>query len=218
MCRMIQTDRQAIILQWLCKVHPHAARLFESALWIAANDKIPCRARMISHAYREVCSELMNSYSPIERDKLKLLLDDLGTEFQRLPRRREPSPASTPPVESELGLIAVPQPFLDSAQRVLSVHLAAPKARDRALAVFRGIGQRVGNSTVEVIPIAERWFRMSKYFAGHAHDRTSDDRELFSGDAFQGETEFFEATLQSFAVSAIANLNELDTILEDANT
>ena len=143
---------------------------------------------------------------------------DLGTEFQRLPRRGERGPASIPPVESELGLIAVPQTFLDSAQRVLAVHLAAPKGRDRALAVFRGIGQRAGNPAVEVIPIAERWFRMSKYFVARTHDRKNDDGDLFSGDEFQGEAEFFEATLQSFAVSAIANLNELDTILEDANT
>jgi hypothetical protein len=37
------------------------------------------------------------------------------------------------------------------------------------------------------------------------------------GKDFPDETEFFEATLNSFAVSAIDNLGELDKILEDAN-
>jgi hypothetical protein len=214
---MNPTDRQAIILQWLAKAYPHAGRMFESALWIAESNNIPCRARMIAHAYREICSELMNRYSPNSRDELRPLLDDLADQIQSFTQPAALGPASSPPVQRDPAPIAVPQAFIDSAQRVVTVHLAASTGRERALAVFRGIGQRAGATAPEVIPTAERWFLMSKFFVARAHDRKNDDGPLLLGDEFKGESEFFEATLQSFAASAIDNLNELDAILEDAN-
>jgi hypothetical protein len=58
---------------------------------------------------------------------------------------------------------------------------------------------------------------MSKFFAARAHDRKSDDAEMMQGE-FANEVEFFEETLNSFAVSAVGNLDELDDILEDANS
>jgi hypothetical protein len=216
-CFMTPTDRQTAILRWLAKAYPHAGRMFESALSVAETNDIPCRARMIAHAYREICSELMNRYSPNSRDELKPLLDDLADQFQSLARRAAAGPASTPPIESDPASVAVPQTFIDSAQRVVTVHLAAPKGMDRSLAVFRGMAQRAGAAAAEVIPTAERWFRMSKFFVARAHDRKADDGPLLLGDEFKGEAEFFEATLQSFAAQ-LANAFGMITCAEGVET
>jgi hypothetical protein len=44
-------------------VDAHVGALFESVLWIAQDERIPCRARMIAHAYSEIGSMSMNEYS-----------------------------------------------------------------------------------------------------------------------------------------------------------
>jgi hypothetical protein len=192
--------------------------MFESALRIAANDEIPCRGRMIAHAYREICSEIMNRYSPNSREDMRPLLDELADEFERLELSvvSVPGPGATQPVEGDPGPVTMPQRFVHAVGRVVALHRSAPKGRDRALAVFEGMRSGTHVLTTDIVPIAERWFHMLKFFAGHVHDRKTDDAVLLHGD-FKDEAEFFEATLNSFAISAIGNLDELDLILEDAN-
>jgi hypothetical protein len=135
---MTPTTRQSSILQWLGKVYPHAGRLFESALWVFANEDIPCRGRMIGHAYREICSELMNRYSPQSHEYLKPLLDDFADEFGALDLVNAtlgPVAASIA-VENEPGGITVPRTFVGAAERVVKRHRSEPAARQRAILMF----------------------------------------------------------------------------------
>src|SRR5580658_6222536 len=75
---MILTDRQQRILDWLRRVYPHEARLYESALWIQDCPSIPYRARFIAHAYRELCSGLANSGGQSSRLELHDLVKNLA--------------------------------------------------------------------------------------------------------------------------------------------
>jgi hypothetical protein len=214
---MKPTVRQTRILEWLSKAYAHAGRLFEAALHMSAAEEIPCRGRMIAHAYREICSELMNRYSSQSRDELMPLLDNFADEFEGLDLAgAAPGPsAHTVAIENEPGGITVPLTFIETAERVVQHHRSEPKGRARAIRMFEGM-QLVPGAVSAVIPTAERWFQMSKYFVRCAHDRKTDDAQMLEG-KFAEEKEFFEATLSSFADSAIDNLNELDGILENAN-
>ena len=214
---MTPTERQSNILVWLGRAYPHSARLFQSALEIVESETIPCRGRMIAHAYREICSDITNRYSPNSREENKPLLDDLADEFEALNlARAEPGPGvSAPPIENDPGQIAVPRTLITATERVVVWHRREPSGRERARAIFEGM-QLERRTTAGIGPTADRWFKMSKFFVSCVHDRTTDDTEMMQGQ-FQEEVEFFEATLDSFATPAIGNLDELDNILEDAN-
>jgi hypothetical protein len=191
--------------------------MFQSALEIAESAAIPCRGRMIAHAYREICSDITNRYSPNSREDIKPLLDDLADEFEALNlSRAESGPGvSEPPIENDPGQIGVPGTLIRATGRLVVWHRREPTGRERARAIFQGL-QPERRATAEIGPTADRWFKMSKFFVSCVHDRTTDDQEMMQGQ-FQEEVEFFEATLDSLATPAIGNLDELDNILEDAN-
>jgi hypothetical protein len=211
---MTPTARQVLILDWLNRAHPHAGRMFESALWIEADERIPCRGRMIAHAYREICSVLMNEYSSNCREMLGDKLTEFVAEFRKLDIPLNAESASSP--EPDPLPKPVPQSFLKAAAAVARAHGATDTARTRARAVFEGLSTRRG-SQPDVGPTADRWFRMSGFFPKRAHDRATPDAEMMVGQ-FKQEVEFFEETLRSFAESAVSNLDALDDILEDANS
>jgi hypothetical protein len=213
--RMTPTPRQVRILAFLNRVYPHAGALFESALWIAADGRIPCRGRMIAHAYREICSVLMNEYSSNSRDVTRDKLNAFATEYRRLGFAIDAPVVSSP--EPDSASTPVPQVFLRAAAEVVRAHSATDTARARARAVFEGLSNRPG-SQPDIGPTSDRWFEMSRYFPKAAHDRTTPDAQLMGGQ-FQQEVEFFEETLSAlFAESAVSNLDALDEVLEDANS
>jgi hypothetical protein len=188
--------------------------MFESALWIAADERIPCRGRMIAHAYREICSMLMGEYSSNSREELNAKLDAFALESgtlnltSELPTGSSPAPDAPP--------TAVPASFVTAAAALVRAHTTTDNARSRSRALFEGQARRRGVQP-DVGPTSERWFRMQKFFAGHVHDRTTPDREFLEG-RFKQEAEFFEETLSMLAEPAVSTLDVLDEILEDANT
>jgi hypothetical protein len=211
---MTPTARQAMILAWLQRVNAHAGALFESALWIAQDERIPCRARMIAHAYREICSMLMNEYSSNSRDVLRDKVAAFAVEFRNLGISLDVPSGSSP--EPDSAPRAVQQSFLIAAAEVVTSHGATETARVRARAVIEGLGNRSG-ARADVEPTADRWFEMTRFFAKAAHEREKPDAQLMVGQLLQ-EVQFFEETLSAFAESAASNLDVLDEILEDANT
>jgi hypothetical protein len=211
---MTPTARQALILDWLNRAHPHAGGMFESALWIAADERIPCRGRMIAHAYREICSVLMNEYSSNSREVLGDKLNKFIGEFLKLGISFDAASGASP--EPDSAPVSVSQSFLKAAVAVARVQTSTDNARARARAIFEGISGRHG-SRPDVGPTADRWFRMSAFFPKWAHDRTTPDAQMMEGQ-FKQEVEFFEETLSSLAESAVSNLDSLDDILEDANS
>src|ERR1700675_1995696 len=97
---MTPSPRQADILNWLHRAHPHAGQMFESALWIVADSRIPCRGRMIAHAYREICTVLMNEYSSNSREVLSDHLNVFVGEFRRGGFPLDAGPGSSPGPDS----------------------------------------------------------------------------------------------------------------------
>jgi len=215
---MAYTERQAKIREWLGRVNPHAGRLFEAAVKLTDHIDLACRGRFVAHAYREICSNLMNQYSSNEREEIKPQLDSLATELAGAGIAVEPASvsASEPAVVSD-STVAIPRALLDRVASVVAIHLATPKGKDRAQAIFRGMALDPKALNLGVSQTADRWFRMYNYFVGCAHNREADDTVMM-GDAFEREVAFFEETLLSFAEPAIENLNALDEILAVANS
>jgi hypothetical protein len=183
-------------------------------LWMAAREELPCRGRMIAHAYREICSMLMNEYSSNSREPLESCLDGFTDEYRKLNIRPEvatgssPSPDASPP--------SVPDSFFKAAAAVVRVHTTTDNARARSRAIFESLSRRQEYQP-DVGPTSDRWYRMSRFFQERAHDRKTPDAEMLN-DRFRQEVDFFEETLNAIATPAVKNLDALDEILEDANS
>jgi hypothetical protein len=215
---MAYTNRQTKIMEWLAKVNPHSGRLFDAAVRLTANAALPCRGRFVAHAYREICSGLLNQYSSNTREEMAPRLDRLTREYGKLNNAPEPTPAASGDAlaEGAPALPAVPVSFMQAVGAVVMLHSAAPKGKERAQAIFAGMTSNRRAGALGVSQTADRWFRMYNYFVACVHDRETDDGEMMGAD-FEREASFFEDTLLSFAEPAIANLDALDDILEEAN-
>lgn len=214
---MAYTSRQTRIMEWLARVNPHSGGLFDAALRLTADATLPCRGRFVAHAYREICSGLLNQYSSNTREEMAPHLDRLKSEYAKLGMAPEPAlPAGGDTQAEGASTVPVPRSFIQSVGAVVTLHGAAPKGKDRAQAVFVGMTSNRRATTLGVSPTADRWFGMYNYFVGCAHNRDTDDSVMMD-DKFVREAIFFEDTLLSFAEPAIANLDALDDILEEAN-
>ena len=211
---MTPTPRQATIVGWLRRIKSHAGDMYESALWLAAHEEIPCRGRMIAHAYREICSMLMNEYSANSREPLETRLEEFTEQYRKLNIGPEISVGSSP--RPDVSAASVPDSFLKAAAAVVRVHTTTDNARARSRAIFESQLRRHGSRT-DVGPTSDRWYRMSRFFQERAHDRETPDVEMLNGQ-FRQEVDFFEETVSALAETAIRNLDTLDQILEDANS
>jgi hypothetical protein len=187
--------------------------MYESALWIALDERIPCRGRMMAHAYREICSMLMARYSSNSRERVEARLDQFAGEFKRLriPTDFEGEGSSPAPDLPRL----VPGSFLKAAAAVVRTHLNTDSARTRARRIFESLARGRGHQP-DVGPTADRWFEMSRVFQERCHDRTTPDEEILNGQ-FRQEVEFFEETLSALAEPAAETLDVLDDVLGHTN-
>jgi hypothetical protein len=215
---MAPTDRQQRILEWLRKVYPHEARLFESALWIRADPRIPCRARLMAHAYREVCSGLANVGGQSSRVEILGLVDKLVESLQRsgLVLKESPIAGDDPRPRAEEP-VAVPCPVIRALSELVTARSAQPKGLARAQELLDRLHARRAIGNGEFTPTALRWHAMNETFVSCCHDRKRDDTELLES-RLEAEVQFLEETLSSVAAGAVANLAVLDEILGEANS
>jgi hypothetical protein len=169
---------------------------------------------MIAHAYREICSMLMNEYSSNSREPLETCLDEFTDEYRKLNIRPDVSIGSS--AVPDISPASVPDSFLKAAAAIVRVHTTTDNARARSRAIFESLSSRRGYQP-DVGPTSDRWYRMSRFFQERAHDRKTPDAEMLDG-RFRQEVDFFEETLGALAEPAIKNLDALDRILEDANS
>lgn len=211
------TARQQTILAWLGRAYPSAADLFTSGLRVREDTELPCRIRLMAHAFRELCIVINNQHSSNSRD-FEPLLYAMEKEYRSL--NYEPTPLA-PPLEAASqvpkdGSVAVPGAFMLSVAKVVESRGSRLSGRERARIALQAMSGASGRQA-DVTPTATRWHDMYSYFVGraHAHDADSGGTDPT---ALDHELQFFEETLESFAQPAITNLDELDVILESANS
>jgi hypothetical protein len=214
---MNPTERQRRILEWLKKILPHEGSLFESALHLWGHADLPCRAQLIAHAYRELCSGLANINGQSTRTDIYNLVDRVAQRMQEL----GPAPEATPtsgddPRPAARESILVPRKMLEAVRELVDTRSAQPRGAARAQALFDRMHAREVRPDAEISASASRWHEMTGIFVTCCHDRDSDDAELI--EILGTEVEFLEETLSSFAQGAVENLAVLDEILGQANT
>ena len=215
---MIATARQQRILDWLRRVYPHEARLFESALWIQACPGIPYRARFIAHAYRELCSGLANSGGQSSRLELHDLVKTLAKAVERAGLVLDETPiVGDDPRPKAQETLTITHSVVGALRPLLAAHTAPPRGMARAQLLLDRVLTRRSDASGQIMPTAERLHAMNETFVACCHDRKADDGELLKG-KLATEVEFLEELLSAAAAGAVENLSVLDEILDHANS
>lgn len=215
---MVPTDRQRRILDWLRKVYPHEARLFESALWINAHASIPYRARFMAHAYRELCSSLANAGGQSSRLELPNLVKKLAEAVEKAGVILDETPITgDDPTPKAQEVLTFPHSAVTALRQLLTAHAAQPRGAARAQHLLDRVLAPRTNTDGQIMPTAQRLHAMNETFVACSHDRNSDDVELLAG-KLTAEVEFLEETLSAAAAGAVENLSALDDILDQANS
>jgi hypothetical protein len=215
---MIPTDRQQRILDWLRRVYPHEARLFESALWIQDCPSIPYRARFIAHAYRELCSSLANSGGQSSRLELHDLVKSLANAAEKAGLVLDETPImGDDPKPKIQETLTAPHSVVAALRRLLTAHAARPRGAGRAQHLLDRVLAQRNNASGQIMPTADRLHSMNETFVACCHDRKTDDGELLEG-RLATESEFLEEILSAAAAGAVENLSVLDEILDQANS
>jgi hypothetical protein len=210
------TERQQQILEWLRRQFPHEGQLFESAVRLRADETMPSRARLIGHAYREMCSGLANVNGQTKKVDMNQLLDSVARHLQDEGITLDETPlAGDDPIPKVRAPITVRWNTMKAVKALVGAHAAQPRGPSRAQALFDRMHGRP--PTEEVSPSATRWHEMTRTFVYCCHNRDTADAVLLT-ERIDPELDFLEETLTSFAQGAVANLNALDDILEQANT
>lgn len=213
---MNPTVRQQRILDWLKRVIPHGARLFETALRVRDDATIPCRSRVIAHAFRELCSCLENLNGQTNRVKLDALAEKLVQAVSASGFTFEDTPISGgDPRPKGRGSIQIPWKVAQAVRDLITAQTAEPKGPVRAQALLNHLHGRKQNVLTEVSATAGKWHQMARTFTRCCHDRHSDDLVLLKD--LEMETVFLEEILSSFVEGAVDNLAVLDEILAQAN-
>jgi hypothetical protein len=211
------TERQQRILEWLKKLFPHEALLFEAAIRLRADPPLPCRARLIAHAYREMCSGLANVNGQDSRKLIHELVEKVVRSAEALrPFLHQTLVSGADPRPRTRDPIPVPWEVLEAVRGLIEAHSAQPKGAARAQALLDRLNGRDPRPDAAISPTASRWHGMARVFTACCHDRRSDENELLA--KLDVESEFLEATLiSSVAEGAVDNLAALDEILGQTN-
>ena len=215
---MIPIDRQQRILDWLRRVYPHEARLFESALWIQTCPDIPYRARFVAHAYRELCSSLANSGGQSSRLELHDLVKSLTKAVEKAGVVLDETPiVGDDPKPKVQETLTIPHSVVGALRALFAAHSATPRGIARAQLLLNRLLARRGDAGGQIMPTAERLHAMNETFVACSHDRKTDDGELLSG-KLATEVDFLEELLSAAAAGAVENLSVLDELLDQANS
>lgn len=221
------TPRRREIHGWLRESAPSLAELYEGAVRLTYAAQLPGRVRFIAHAVREIRNALPAVMSDaVRRGPLDYAkeLDQLASAWRdygpgtdgMLPNLASDAGETAPPPD-----VSLPRPLVHRIAGLLSEHQAARgKKREAAVHLFEACVPRDQFTGEFAATVIDQWIDVTDWFMGKAHDSGAPDAAYET--ALPGQFESFETILGNLARAHtrdfFATLEEIDAILEDANT
>ena len=219
------SEDQLEIIRWFHRNAPSLGELYLGALemihWSPTG--FPGRARFVSHAVREIRNrlpEVISGFKSKPAVQYKNIVDEISKMWKR---SRLPLDGSLPQAVSELeesltGSIPLPEMVFSKIVRLIKDHdCARQKPIDAAKLLFSGKTQEELDLGDNLRPVVDQWLSVTNWFVKKAHDSGSVDSDI---DSIQFEKYFgiFETTLRALLKGFFATIEELDEILEEANS
>lgn len=217
------TPKRQKILEWLLSQAPSLAELYQGAVQLLYDDlSLPGRSRCIAHAVREIRNRLPEVVAGVKGKYLdyKTRLDDIAKEWDRngLPLN-EAMPISVEEMDIDSFNIPVPHEVFWKVASLIKEHRETrERPEETAKRLFVALAPENEDLIDQLRPIIIRWLDITEWFIGRAHDSGRTDSELID-DEFVNNFNSFEKMLGALIGELFfATTEELDEILEEANS
>jgi len=218
----LNPQRQELI-NWFSRNAPGLGKLYEGALYMVYTNGFPGRVRFVAHAVREIRNRLPDVIAgPISKKRLdyKSRLDQLTDEWKR---SGFPIDGSLPMDIDEEGKIShntgvfIPvHLYKEIASLVRDHNESRETPREKARRLFLSIDPNNKKLENTLVPRVKHWLNVTEWFVNRVHNWQLDDE--IEAKELQQRFEIFEAALISLIRDFFETTEELDEILEEANS
>jgi hypothetical protein len=230
---------------WLGRYSPDLVDIYRGALKILFDSEFPARLRFVSHAVREIRNRVPDAITGT-RPKRVEYVNDCDRILARWRRAGLPLDGTIPAVVIVTGgastaRVEVPKPIYSQIADLLREHSDARETkRQRAQRMYQALNPtEISTSEVPSVVVHE-WFEATEWAVERVHlpipSRASEDTEaasveeesfastgegapsIVSEDQLQPRFELFEHALGALIRTFFATTQELDEILQEANS
>lgn len=225
------TPRRRDLLEWFRRNAPPLGELYEGAVQMLHERRPPGHTRFVAHAIREIGNRLPDVIAgKQERSNLgyKNRLDQLLELWEKLAL---PLDGSLPRVEDVMSVAASSTPsssplprnisfpeklFLNIAGLLRDHANTREKRSDAAIRLFQTLAPENNDRIRTLRPYVEQWLSITQWAVGVAHSyQKTDDAQV---QAVHEQFELFEASLMCFVTPFFGTIDEINAVLEDANS
>jgi hypothetical protein len=201
----LSSDRLEL-LAWLRRNAPSLAELYEGAVLLLQN-RPPAHVRLIAHSVREIRNRLPD---------YKGRVDDIIQVWRRAGLL--PSDLTTAGLPTVDTTMAVPRAAATAVLKLFRDHeLARVKPAETARRLFTSLAPENADAIETLEPVVQHWIEVTHWFMKRAHDDGRCDAEC-PRDELERQFALFEKTLMAIVRQFYTAVDELDQILEDANS
>ena len=199
---------------WLQRNAPTLSELYEGAVELIYGAALPGRVRFISHAVREIRNRLPDIISGTNSGR-RLSYKNSLDEIEKVWNNHKFALDGTIP--SSPDIMVPPQLFRLIAILVKDHVETREKPIDAAIKLFEGCAPENRQLRDALRPVVFQWLKVTEWFMKKAHDPGKIDAR-YDESELQRQFELFEMTLRALARGFFTTVEELDEILEDANS
>jgi hypothetical protein len=212
------SGEQLELLAWLRRTAPSLAELYEGAV-LMLQSRPPGHVRLIAHAVREIRNRLPEKVSGVKSggamsyvnavDQIARTWREAGlvpSEFADSGKLRIRTTVAVPPAAANTVV-----------QLIRSHEQARSTPQQTARRLFTGVAPE-NEAVIDALePVVRLWLETADWFMKHAHDNGRCDEEC-PRDDLERQFSRFEGTLMGVVRHFYVTVDELDKILEDANS
>jgi len=212
------------VAKWLDEVAPSLGELYRGALELV-HTVVPGRVRFICHAVREIRNRLPDALAGEERGRTEYghLTTRIAKEWEKsgLSLDSVLTPPNSPEANQVSGLpdvVTVPRSVLKAVAVLLRDHEAGSRRAQRRFdRLFDALAPENATQRTEMVPIVNQWKEVTRWFESRAHDDGKRDGEYDWKDLMD-HFELFETSLGALAAGFFAGLEEVNALLDEANS
>jgi hypothetical protein len=217
------TEKRLGILAWFLRNAPSLGELYEGSLKMIYGPVFPGRVRFVSHAVREIRNRLPEVISGFRNKpglQYKSRLDVISRAWNKngLPMDGSLPQAITETERNLSDSITLPKIVFREIGKLIKEHNdAREKPIDSAKRLFTGTTEEDVALENNLRPVLDQWLDVTEWFVKKAHDSGQADGSV-DPRLLQEKFEIFETTLGAILGSFFSTVEDLDEILEEANS
>ncbi|MEH2338209.1 hypothetical protein [Nostoc sp.] len=220
------TNTRRKIHSWLDEEAPSLAELYESAVCLMFEIHIPSRVKLVSHCVRDICNRLV----VVQVGNKSGGRLDYVNRIDQLTKIWHGKGFSRDGIFTEFGInfqaslhyssanISIPHDVFSEIDNLIKDHIETSSQIDeRVMFFFVECVPENKFSQNSLFPLVKQWKNIKDWFVSKAHDNGTVDAD-YDDQSLLYNFELFEQVLSTLAQSFFSTTDEIDDILEEANS